>query len=107
MDSMLEKLQDLVESWEDSFQEQGKASDGQRMKAIIASRPMYKRHKKRDEKYLVKWEGKPLHRASWVMDKDLRLRQGEVRAYVSMLYVEGGTKLDGGECHDPPHYHAT
>ncbi|OIS98008.1 hypothetical protein A4A49_38612 [Nicotiana attenuata] len=49
IDPMLEKLLDLVESWEDSGQEQGEASDGRRIEAIIASRPKYKRRKKKGD----------------------------------------------------------
>ncbi|OIT07458.1 hypothetical protein A4A49_16395 [Nicotiana attenuata] len=54
---MLEKLLDLVESWGDSGQEQGEASDGQRIEAIIASHPKYKRGKKKADQYPVTWEG--------------------------------------------------
>ncbi|OIT22545.1 hypothetical protein A4A49_57304, partial [Nicotiana attenuata] len=71
IDPMLEKLLDLVDSWGDSGQEQGEASDGLRIEAIIASRPKYKRRKKKGDQYLVKWEGEPLLRASWLMDKDI------------------------------------
>ncbi|OIT20687.1 hypothetical protein A4A49_37027 [Nicotiana attenuata] len=39
MNRMLEKLLDLVKSWGDSIQEQGEASDGQRIEAIITIRP--------------------------------------------------------------------
>ncbi|OIT08104.1 hypothetical protein A4A49_10277 [Nicotiana attenuata] len=72
MDSMIQKLLDLVESWGDSGQEQGETSDGWRIEVVIASRPKYKRGKKKGDQYLVTWEGEPLHRASWLMDKDLR-----------------------------------
>ncbi|XP_075078978.1 phosphoglucomutase, cytoplasmic-like isoform X1 [Nicotiana tabacum] len=72
MDLMLEKLLEWVELWGDSSQEQGEASDGRRIKAIIASCPKYKQDKKKGDMYLVTWEGEPLHRASWLMDKDFR-----------------------------------
>ncbi|OIT38416.1 hypothetical protein A4A49_02139 [Nicotiana attenuata] len=64
MDSMLEKLLDLVESWEDSGQEQGEASDERRIDAIIASRSKNKRGKKKGDQYLMTWEGEPLYKAS-------------------------------------------
>ncbi|XP_070048808.1 uncharacterized protein LOC142173727 [Nicotiana tabacum] len=45
---MLEKLLHLVESWGDSGQEQGEASDGRRIEAIIARRPKYKQGKNKE-----------------------------------------------------------
>nr|XP_033512284.1 uncharacterized protein LOC117276969 [Nicotiana tomentosiformis] len=53
MDPMLEKLLDLAESQRDSGQEQGEVSDEWGIKAIIASRPKYKRDKKKGDKYLM------------------------------------------------------